>query len=240
MRRVSPRRPSIVRFFATAALTAAACHAPAPALADEPSPAGDDAARSTVRGRRAPPRTASAREVDAQTLAAAPRVQRAEDLLRLVPGLLVIAHGAEGKGEQLFLRGFDAGHGQDVEIRVEGLPVNELSHVHGQGYVDLGFAIPEVVSGLTAHKGPFRLDQGNFALAGTVDFQLGLPREARGQRLKIDVGTTGRVRGVTTYAPRTAPPRASSPPRRSATTVSDATAPRIASPCSDERSCSTG
>jgi hypothetical protein len=176
----------------------------APALAAEP---GDsDAARTTtVIGRRAPPRTAGAREVDARTLGSAPRVQRAEDLLRLVPGLLVIAHGGEGKGEQLFLRGFDAGHGQDVELRVEGVPVNELSHVHGQGYVDLGFVIPEVVLGLDAHKGPFRLDQGNFALAGTVDYRLGLPRESRGRRLKVDVGTTGRTRGLTTYAPEGGP-----------------------------------
>jgi outer membrane receptor protein involved in Fe transport len=143
--------------------------------------------------------------VDAATLAVTPRVQRAEDLLRLVPGMLVIAHGAEGKGDQLFLRGFDAGHGQDVEILVEGLPINELSHVHGQGYVDLGFVVPETVLSLEALEGPFRVEQGNFATAGTVEYRLGVPARERGRRFKLDAGTTGRWRGLSLYAPPEGP-----------------------------------
>ena len=44
-----------------------------------------------------------------------------------------------------FLRGFDADHGTDVAIDVDGLPVNMVSHGHGQGYADLHFMIPDVI-----------------------------------------------------------------------------------------------
>ena len=101
---------------------------------------------TVVRGRR-PPSTAGARRIDDRQLAAAPR-RTAEDLLRHVPGLLLVQHGSEGKGHQLFLRGFDAVHGSDVEVLLEDVPLNEPSNVHGQGYLDLAFLIPEVVSAL--------------------------------------------------------------------------------------------
>lgn len=90
------------------------------------------------------PATATARDVDAGAISAASR-HTGDYLLRLVPGLYLSAHGAEGKGQQIFLRGFDAVHGADLEVRVAGVPINEMSNVHGQGYVDLGLVIPEVV-----------------------------------------------------------------------------------------------
>lgn len=43
------------------------------------------------------------------------------------------------------LRGFDAEHGQDIEFRVGGLPINVPSHIHGQSYADLGFLISETI-----------------------------------------------------------------------------------------------
>src|ERR1700753_1058074 len=58
----------------------------------------------------------------------------AQDLLRLVPGLFIAQHQGGGKAEQIFLRGFDADHGTDVNISVDGLPVNIVSQAHGQGY----------------------------------------------------------------------------------------------------------
>jgi hypothetical protein len=42
------------------------------------------------------------------------------------------------------LRGFDD-HGTDIAISVDGMPVNMVSHAHGQGYADLHFVIPETV-----------------------------------------------------------------------------------------------
>lgn len=151
------------------------------------------------------PKTASQRVVGPAEISTSPRRRSADDLLRLIPGVYVSQHGAEGKGQQIYLRGFDAAHGTDVEARVAGVPINELSNVHGQGYVDLNFVIPEVVRRISASKGPFLLDQGNFANAGTVRFDLGVDREARGNRVSYEFGSTLRHRGAFVYAPKQLP-----------------------------------
>ena len=130
---------------------------------------------------------------------------RPGQLLEYVPGLVVTQHSGSGKANQYFLRGFDADHGTDVEARVAGVPINELSNVHGQGYIDLNFVIPEVVRRISASKGPFLLDQGNFANAGTVRFELGVDRETRGNRVSYEFGSTIRHRGVFVYAPKHLP-----------------------------------
>ena len=69
----------------------------------------------------------------------------AQEILRIVPGLFIAQHQGGGKAEQIFLRGFDIDHGTDVNISVDGLPVNMVSHAHGQGYADLHFIIPETI-----------------------------------------------------------------------------------------------
>lgn len=142
----------------------------------------------------------SARQVDQATIATTP-VSSGDDLLRLVPGLLVGRHGSEGKGRQLYLRGFDAAHGADVEVIVEGVPWNEASNVHGQGYLDLGPIIPEVVLTIGVAKGPLRLEQGPFATAGSIAFTLGVSPDRRGTRLGYDIGSLGRHRAVAVIAP---------------------------------------
>ena len=141
----------------------------------------------------APPESNAERRVSAAVLETTPR-SSADDLLRLVPGLLITRHGAEGKGRQIFLRGFDAVHGADLEVTVDGVPWNEASNVHGQGYLDLGTLIPEALVGIDAHKGSFRLEQGPFATAGSVRFELGVAPERRGARLSYEIGSTNRHR----------------------------------------------
>ena len=150
--------------------------------------------------------TATSRRVSSAAVQAAPRLS-GEDLLELVPGLYMNRHGAEGKGQQFFLRGFDAVHGSDIEVSVAGIPINEPSNVHGQGYVDLGFVIPEVVLTLTGNKGSFRLDQGDFATAGSVAFTLGVPRSQRGTSISYEVGSTNRHRLLVLHAPPAEPER---------------------------------
>lgn len=157
---------------------------------------------ATVVSAKRPPVLASQRVVDATEIAASPRRRSADDLLRLVPGVLLSQHGAEGKGQQIFLRGFDAGHGSDVEVLVAGIPINELSNIHGQGYLDLNFVIPEVVRAINVAKGPFQINQGNFANAGTIRFELGVDPAARGTRVGYEIGSTIRHRGVVVHAPR--------------------------------------
>src|SRR5881409_2513880 len=97
---------------------------------------------------------------------------RPADVLRLVPGLVISQHQGGGKAEQYFLRGFDADHGTDVALFVDGLPVNLRSHAHGQGYADLHFLIPETVQRLEGFKGPYFVEYGDFATAGAMNFVL--------------------------------------------------------------------
>ena len=94
----------------------------------------------------------------------------AQDLLRLVPGLFIAQHQGGGKAEQIFLRGFDADHGTDVNVSVDGLPVNMVSQAHGQGYADLHFLIPETVAGYDFGKGPYYANYGDFTTAGYVAY----------------------------------------------------------------------
>lgn len=98
-------------------------------------------------------------------------VNSSQDLLRMVPGLFTGQHAGGGKAEQIFLRGFDIDHGTDLNISVDGMPVNMVSHAHGQGYSDLHFVIPETVEGIEFSKGSYNADQGNFATAGSVSFK---------------------------------------------------------------------
>jgi len=97
-------------------------------------------------------------------------VRSAQDMLLQVPGLFIAQHAGGGKAEQIFMRGFDADHGTDVGISVDGLPVNMVSHGHGQGYADLHFVIPEIIDGMTVFKGPYFSQYGNFGTAGSVAF----------------------------------------------------------------------
>ncbi len=98
-------------------------------------------------------------------------VNTAQDLLRMVPGLFISQHQGGGKAEQMFLRGFDIDHGTDVAVTVDGMPVNMVSHAHGQGYADLHFVIPELVERMEFGKGPYSIEKGNLATAGWVDFR---------------------------------------------------------------------
>lgn len=91
------------------------------------------------------------------------------DILRVVPGLLAVQHQGGGKADQLFLRGFDADHGTDVGIFIDGVPVNMPSHAHGQGYADLNWLIPEALEKIEVTKGPYDPRYGDFATAGSVN-----------------------------------------------------------------------
>lgn len=99
-------------------------------------------------------------------------VNTSQEILQKVPGLFIGQHAGGGKGEQMFLRGFDIDHGTDVAISVDGMPVNMVSHAHGQGYADLHFVIPETVDKIDFGKGSYYANKGDFATAGYVDFQM--------------------------------------------------------------------
>ncbi len=112
----------------------------------------------------------------------------ASDLMRLVPGLHLTQHTGGAKAHQLFLRGFDAEHGQDVAAYLDGIPLNESSHVHGQGYLDLHFLIPEAIRRIRVLKGPYEPALGNYSTAGAVRFETApIPEDLA--RVRVGLGS---------------------------------------------------
>ncbi len=123
-------------------------------------------------------------------------VNSSQEILRRVPGLIIGQHAGGGKAEQIFLRGFDIDHGTDITISVDGLPVNMVSHAHGQGYADLHFLIPETIETIDFGKGPYYADQGNFNTAGYVAFRT--KDRLAGSRVGLEAGefNTARLFGL--------------------------------------------
>lgn len=113
-------------------------------------------------------------------------VKSSQDVLQKVPGLFIGQHAGGGKAEQIFLRGFDIDHGTDINITVDGLPVNMVSHAHGQGYADLHFVIPETIDKIDFGKGPYYENKGNFTTAGYVDFRT--KQTLKNSSVKLEVG----------------------------------------------------
>jgi outer membrane cobalamin receptor len=70
-------------------------------------------------------------------------VNSSQEILRKVPGLFIGQHAGGGKAEQIFLRVLISIMEQNIAISVDGMPVNMVSHAHGQGYADLHFVIPK-------------------------------------------------------------------------------------------------
>lgn len=123
-------------------------------------------------------------------------VKSSQEILRKVPGLIIGQHAGGGKAEQIFLRGFDIDHGTDIALSVDGLPVNMVSHAHGQGYADLHFVIPETIENINFGKGPYYGDQGNFNTAGYVDLRLRKSLDENLVSLELGQFNTQRLLGM--------------------------------------------
>jgi outer membrane receptor protein involved in Fe transport len=139
------------------------------------------------------PMAASARTLSGGELRLRPRLRPA-DLLSAAPGLVAVQHAGGGKANQYFLRGFDIDHGTDLALFVDGVPVNQPSHGHGQGYADLHFVIPELVTSVDVHKGTYDARFGDFATAGAVELRLA--DHVDESRASLTVGNFGVVRGL--------------------------------------------
>jgi hypothetical protein len=111
---------------------------------------------------------ASAGVITAQQIEARPE-QRPGDVLETIPGVVISQHSGEGKANQYYLRGFNLDHGTDFATTVAGVPVNMPTHAHGQGYSDINFLIPELISGVQYKKGPYYADEGDFSSAGAAN-----------------------------------------------------------------------
>ncbi|HEY1057031.1 MAG TPA: TonB-dependent receptor, partial [Emticicia sp.] len=98
-------------------------------------------------------------------------INNSQEVLRIIPGVVIGQHAGGGKAEQIFLRGFDIDHGTDIRLTVDGMPINMVSHAHGQGYADAHFIIPELIDGVDFKKGLYDADKGNFSTAGWANFR---------------------------------------------------------------------
>jgi outer membrane receptor protein involved in Fe transport len=93
---------------------------------------------------------------------------RPGQLLETVPGMIVTLHSGEGKANQFLMRGYNLDHGTDLATFVDGMPINQPTHAHGQGYTDLNFMIPELADALSYTKGPYYASVGDFGAVGSV------------------------------------------------------------------------
>ena len=131
---------------------------------------------------------ASAGSVTAKLLESRPTLRPGE-LLEFVPGVIITQHSGDGKANQYFLRGFNLDHGTDFATTVAGMPVNMPTHAHGQGYTDLNFLIPELVSRIDYRKGPYYAEVGDFASAGSADIHYA--KELKHGLASLSIGQVG-------------------------------------------------
>ena len=111
---------------------------------------------------------------------------RPGQLLETVPGLIVTLHSGEGKANQFLMRGYNLDHGTDLATFVDGMPVNQPTHAHGQGYTDLNFVIPELADGISYTKGPYYASVGDFGAVGSVRVRY---RDRIADQLSVTAGT---------------------------------------------------
>jgi hypothetical protein len=148
--------------------------APTPTPTPTPSPGAlkQIGSTSTVLGRGTnlvgTATAASEGTIDQEQIANRP-VLRPGEVLEEIPGLVISQHSGEGKANQYYLRGFQLDHGTDLAATIAGIPVNMPTHAHGQGYSDINWLMPELVSFVTFKKGPYYADEGDFSTAGSYD-----------------------------------------------------------------------
>ncbi len=142
---------------------------------------------------------ASQSSTDQAELALRPRF-RAEGLLDVVPGLFSVQHAGGGKAQQDFARGFNLDHGTDMAFFVDDVPVNAVSHAHGQGYSDLHFLIPETVARVDSTKGTYTADVGDFGTAGSTSFRMADHTPESMAKLEL-APSTGHARLVVVESP---------------------------------------
>jgi hypothetical protein len=115
-------------------------------------------------------------------------VYRPGQVLETVPGLIVTLHSGEGKANQFLMRGYNLDHGTDLAVSVDGMPINQPTHTHGQGYTDLNFMIPELADGISYSKGPYYADVGDFGAVGSVRVDY---RDTIANQVSATAGTRG-------------------------------------------------
>jgi hypothetical protein len=131
--------------------------------------------------------TASQGSITQKEVALRP-IYRPGQLFESIPGLMVTIHSGEGKANQYLLRGYNLDHGTDFANFVDDMPVNRPTNTHGQGYSDLAFLMPQIVSGIDYTKGPYYAAIGDFGSVASSHTRLAdeIPTQ-----IMLTVGTDG-------------------------------------------------
>lgn len=177
----------------------------APVVVPLPPPPGAESAEAaesieevTVRGTRHQDFGTGDFQIELGALASTVGASAAK-ALELAPGIVIGNEGGLGHAQQIILRGFNAEQGTAVEFNFNGIPINQVSNTDAQGYADLNFIIPEVVTEVVVLEGPYDPRQGDFAAAGSANYELGVLE--RGTRLQFTYGSFGTERYLGIVAP---------------------------------------
>ena len=121
---------------------------------------------------RPPERNAASQSSTSRDQLALLPLRKPEDLFDVVPGLFTMRNAGGGKAQQQFARGFLLDHGTDMAFFFDDVPINAVSHAHGQGYTDMHFIILETVDRVDSAKGTYSADVGDFGTAGSATFRM--------------------------------------------------------------------
>jgi len=99
-------------------------------------------------------------------------ISRAAELVEVIPGMIATEHSSGGKANQYFMRGFNLDHGTDFAGFIDGVPINQRSHPHMSGYLDLNFLMADLVERVEFKKGVQYAENGDYSAAGSASFVL--------------------------------------------------------------------
>ncbi len=191
--RLIQRLVYIFNVFIVSTLTSTVAYAAGAPVADE---SALDSVVVTSNRQQTTGTTDSASEgtVTAKQLKLRPLLRSAE-VMEAVPGMIVTQHSGDGKANQYFLRGFNLDHGSDFSTSVNGMPINMVTHGHGQGYMDLNFLIPEIINSLNYRKGVYAAEDGDFTTTGSS--RINYSRNLESPFIDFNFGENGYKRLIT-------------------------------------------
>lgn len=99
-------------------------------------------------------------------------ISRAAELVEVIPGMIATEHSSGGKANQYFMRGFNLDHGTDFGGFIDDVPINQRSHPHMSGYLDLNFLMADLVERVEFKKGIQYAENGDYTAAGSASFVL--------------------------------------------------------------------
>ncbi|MCB9663841.1 MAG: TonB-dependent receptor [Alphaproteobacteria bacterium] len=135
--------------------------------------------------------------LDRAALEALP-ARRPEEQPRAIPGFAVTNHLGHGSWNWSW-HGFDAGHGRELETRVEGVPLNVSGHILGDGTADLAFLPRIVVDRIELCPTASRPGAGAWSTAGSLGYRVAMPHA--GWLARVTTGTDGSGEIIVGWSP---------------------------------------